>query len=129
MHYRRRPSSHGNEDIALAERAISCRFKDDPINESIVESTGNVFADLGFESGEAAILQMRAKLMNDLRAYIESSGITQMEAAERLGIAQSRVSDLVRGKWDKFSLEMLISLEARVGRQVTLELPRSNSMK
>jgi predicted XRE-type DNA-binding protein len=87
-----------------------------------VESTSNVFADLGFESGEAAILQMRAELMNDLRAFIESSGMTQMEAAERLGIAQSRVSDLVRGKWEKFSLEMLITLEARVGRRVTLEL-------
>jgi len=92
------------------------------MNERIVESTGNVFADLGFESGEAAILQMRAKLMNDLRAYIESSGMTQMEAAERLGIAQSRVSDLVRGKWERFSLEMLIKLEARAGRRVTLEL-------
>ena len=92
------------------------------MNEPIVESTGNVFADLGFEPGEAAILQMRAKLMNDLRVYIESSGITQSEAAERLGIAQSRVSDLVRGKWEKFSLEMLITLEARVGRRVTLEL-------
>ena len=92
------------------------------MNERIVESTGNVFADLEFESGEAAILQMRAKLMNDLRAYIESSGMTQMEAAERLGIAQSRVSDLVRGKWERFSLEMLIKLEARAGRRVTLEL-------
>ncbi len=92
------------------------------MNERIAESTGNVFADLGFESGEAAILQMRAKLMNDLRAYIESSGMTQMEAAERLGIAQSRVSDLMRGKWEKFSLEMLITLEARAGRRVTLEL-------
>ena len=91
------------------------------MKEQIVESTGNVFADLGFEPGEAAILQMRAKLMNDLRVYIESSGITQSEAAERLGIAQSRVSDLVRGKWEKFSLEMLITLEARMGRQVILE--------
>ncbi len=92
------------------------------MNEPIVESTGNIFADLEFESGEAMLLQMRAKLMNDLREYIETTGITQMEAAERLGIAQSRVSDLVRGKWEKFSLEMLITLEARVGRHVTLEL-------
>lgn len=92
------------------------------MNELITESTGNVFADLGFDPGEAAILQMRAKLMYDLAAYIESSGITQMEAATRLGIAQSRVSDLMRGKWEKFSLEMLITLEARVGRRVTLEL-------
>lgn len=50
--------------------------------------------------------------MNDLREFIKSSGMTQTEAAQRLGIGQSRVSDLMRGKWDKFSLEMLITLEA-----------------
>ena len=82
----------------------------------------NIFLDLGFEPAEAAVLQMRATLMSDLRAYIESERLTQAEAAERLGIAQSRVSDLVRGKWDKFSLEMLITLEARLGRTVNVEL-------
>jgi predicted XRE-type DNA-binding protein len=83
---------------------------------------GNIFLDLGFEPAEAAVLQMRATLMSDLRAYIENEGLTQAEAAERLDIAQSRVSDLVRGKWDKFSLEMLITLEARLGRTVNVEL-------
>ena len=92
------------------------------MKEPITDSIGNVFSDLGFDPAEAAILQMRAKLMNDLRDFIRSSGMTQVEAAERFGIAQSRVSDLVRGKWEKFSLEMLISLEARVGRKVSLEL-------
>jgi len=92
------------------------------MDELIIESSGNVFADLDLEPAEAAILHMRTKLMNDLRLYIQSSGMTQMEAAEELGIAQSRVSDLMRGKWEKFSLEMLITLEARAGRQVTLEL-------
>jgi predicted XRE-type DNA-binding protein len=95
------------------------------MSEPIVESSGNVFTDLGFEPGEAAILQMRAKLMSDLREYVESAGMTQVAAAEKLGIAQSRVSDLVRGKWEKFSLEMLIMLEARAGRQVALELVSS----
>lgn len=92
------------------------------MKEQIVESSGNVFADLGFDAAEASILQMRSTLMNDLRRYIESNKLTQVEAAERLGIAQSRVSDLTRGKWEKFSLEMLITLEARVGRTVRLEL-------
>ena len=92
------------------------------MKEPIFDSTGNVFTDLGFDPAEAAILQMRAKLMNDLRDFIQLSGMTQAEAAERFSIAQSRVSDLVRGKWEKFSLEMLISLEARVGRKVSLEL-------
>lgn len=84
--------------------------------------TGNVFIDLGFDPAEAIILEMRARLMNDLREYIETGGMTQMQVAEQLGIAQSRVSGLVRGKWQKFSLEMLITLEARAGRQVVLEL-------
>ena len=91
------------------------------MKEAIVESSGNVFADLGFDPAEAAILQMRSRLMNDLRGYIESNQLTQVEAAARLGIAQSRVSDLIRGKWEKFSLEMLITLESRIGRKVTLE--------
>ncbi len=86
------------------------------------KSSGNIFIDLGFEPAEAAVLQMRAKLMNDLRLYIEKHELTQVEAAKRLGIAQSRVSDLVRGKWEKFSLEMLITLEARLGRKVRVEL-------
>jgi predicted XRE-type DNA-binding protein len=87
-----------------------------------VRSSGNVFEDLGFDPAEAAVLQMRSNLMGDLRAYIEKNGLTQIEAAKRLGIAQSRVSDLVRGKWEKFSLEMLITLEARIGRKFRLEL-------
>ncbi|MGD9984454.1 MAG: helix-turn-helix domain-containing protein [Porticoccaceae bacterium] len=86
------------------------------------KESGNVFLDLGFEPAEAAVLQMRAQLMGDLRAYIEKEELTQAEAAKRLGIAQSRVSDLVRGKWEKFSLEMLITLETRLGRTVRVEL-------
>ena len=92
------------------------------MDEPIHDSSGNVFRDLGFDEGEAAILQMRAKLMADLRENVLASGLTQVQAAERLGIAQSRLSDLMRNKWEKFSLEMLITLEARTGRQVTLEL-------
>jgi predicted XRE-type DNA-binding protein len=92
------------------------------MDDVITESSGNVFGDLGFDAGEALILEMRAKLMNDLREYIATNGLTQVEAAEQLGVAQSRVSDLVRGKWEKFSLEMLITFEVRIGRHVTLEL-------
>lgn len=85
------------------------------------KSSGNVFVDLGFDPAEAVVLQMRSNLMSDLRLYIQKQRFTQAEAAKRLGIAQSRVSDLVRGKWDKFSLEMLITLEARLGRTVRVE--------
>ncbi len=92
------------------------------MSATITESSGNVFADIGFEPAEAVILQMRAKLMGDLREYIQASGMTQPAAAKRLKIARSRVADLMRGRWEEFSLEMLITLAARVGRKVTLEL-------
>lgn len=91
------------------------------MKKKTTKSSGNVFVDLGFDPAEAAVLQMRANLMSDLRLYIEKQKLTQAQAAKRLGIAQSRVSDLVRGKWDKFSLEMLITLEARLGRTVRVE--------
>jgi len=88
----------------------------------ITESSGNVFSDLGFPPEEAAILSMRADLMARLRLLIEEHGWTQAEAAERFQIGQSRVSDLVRGKWDKFSLDMLITLATRAGLKVKLKL-------
>jgi len=89
-------------------------------NEPVIESSGNVFSDLGFSQEEATLLAMRAELMTHLRETITREGWTQTDAAAHLGIGQSRVSDLVRGKWDKFSLDMLVTLATRVGRKVVL---------
>lgn len=86
----------------------------------VTASSGNVFTDLGFDAGEAAVMGLRADLMARLRVLVQTEGWTQAQAAERFGIAQSRVSDLVRGKWDKFSLDMLVTLATRAGRKVEL---------
>ena len=86
----------------------------------IHKSSGNVFIDLGFPPEEAATLTMRSRLMVVMRETINQRQWTQAEAAQALGIAQSRVSDLMRGKWDKFSLDMLITLAARAGKRVDL---------
>jgi predicted XRE-type DNA-binding protein len=88
----------------------------------LIESRGNVFLDLGFPPEEAVILAMRADLMARLRLLIQERGWTQKETAERLKVGQSRVSDLVRGKWDKFSLDMLITLATRAGLKLDLKL-------
>jgi predicted XRE-type DNA-binding protein len=92
------------------------------MKKSIVASSGNVFADLGYSPDEAAILQMRADLMADLRKYINNKKLTQAAAAKILGISQSRVSDLITGKWEKFSLEMLITLATKAGMHVKLKI-------
>lgn len=88
--------------------------------EPIIESSGNVFTDLGFAPEEAALLAMRAELMARLRETIAERGWTQIQAAEHLGIGQSRVSDLMRGKWEKFSLDMLVTLATRAELRVEL---------
>jgi predicted XRE-type DNA-binding protein len=92
------------------------------MNEPITESSGNVFTDLGFAEEEATLLRLRADLMASLREVIESRGWTQAQAAQQLGISQPRVSDLTRGKWDKFSLDMLLSLAVRIGLHPHIEL-------
>lgn len=92
------------------------------MSKKITRSSGNVFIDLGFPPEEAAVLAMRADLMASLRTLISERGWTQQEAACKLDIGQSRVSDLVRGKWDKFSLDMLITLAARAGQRPSLSL-------
>jgi predicted XRE-type DNA-binding protein len=86
-----------------------------------VKSSGNVFVDLGYPPDEAAILQMRADLMADLRNFIKAKKLTQAKAAEILGVSQSWVSDLATGKWEKFSLEMLIVPATKAGMHVTLK--------
>ena len=79
-------------------------------------NSGNIFLDLGFEPAEAAVLLMRSQLMIDITEYIAKKKLSQVEAARRLGVSQARVSDLVRGKIEKFSLDMLVTLEERLGR-------------
>lgn len=87
-----------------------------------VRGSGNVFLDLGFEPEEAANLQLRSRLAIELDRYIEAEGITQAEAAERFGVSQPRVSDLVRGKLDRFTIDALVMMLARVGRQVEVSV-------
>jgi len=90
--------------------------------ETITASSGNVFADLGFNPDEAANLQVRSKLLSELAAIIAESGMTQTEASTMLGIQQSRISDIKRGKIQRFSVDALIKLLATVGRRVDVQV-------
>ena len=88
----------------------------------VTKSGRNVFEDLGFDGGEAENLKLRAQLMRELDTLIHKRRLTQNEAAELFGIHQSRVSDLVRGKIDRFSIDMLVKLLAKIGRQVEIRV-------
>jgi len=91
------------------------------MKETTIKSSGNIFLELGFPPEEAAILQMRSEIMAELRKFIKNKKLTQTKEADILGVSQSRVSDLMRGKWEKFSLEMLIALATKAGMRISLK--------
>jgi len=86
---------------------------------TIERSSGNVFADLGFEEPEIELA--KARLSGKLAEEIAAHRWTQRRAADVLGIDQPRVSLLVRGKTGQFSLERLIELLERLSYDVRIE--------
>src|SRR6202795_4586205 len=88
----------------------------------LTRSSGNVFRDLGFSGDEAEYLKVRAELMVNLQKVITARGLKQTEAAELLGVTQPRVSDVMRGRIDLFSIDTLIDMLARLGVRARLVL-------
>src|SRR5688500_13057394 len=91
----------------------------------IRRSSGNVFKDLGFPTREAAHLLIRSDLMIQLTKTLKERRLTQVRAARLLGVSQPRVSDLVRGRIDLFSIDSLVEMLARLGVSVSLRIRRS----
>ena len=87
-------------------------------------SSGNVFADLGFPPGEAAHLELRSRLMDWLDKFITDKALTQRQAAQFFGVTQPRISNLVSGRVDLFSLDTLVEMLTRAGLQVELTVRR-----
>lgn len=90
-------------------------------------STGNVFKDLGFPTEEAEHLRVRADLMVALEKAIAKRGLTQGQAAKLLGVTQPRVSDLLRGRIDLFSVDTLIDMLASLGIGVKIVVKTSRT--
>ena len=84
----------------------------------MTRSTGNVFRDLGFPPDEAEHLRVRSDLLAQIQKAIRSQGLKQGEAAKLLEVTQPRVSDLMRGRLDLFSVDTLIDMLARLGIRV-----------
>ena len=76
-------------------------------------------------AAEAANMRARSELMIALRGKIESWKVSQTDAAQRLGLTQPRLNDLVRGRIDKFSLDALVNLATPAGLVVRLQIRRA----
>ncbi|SEO80289.1 helix-turn-helix domain-containing protein [Aquisalimonas asiatica] len=71
---------------------------------------------------QAENMKLRAELMTQIRDYVEGLSMTQQAAAKTLGLTQPRLNDLLRGRLDKFSLDMLVNVLARAGKHVNVTI-------
>jgi len=87
-----------------------------------VETFSSVWDAVADTPEQAANLQARAELMRQIAAIIKAAEWTQAEAAERCGVTQPRINDLLRGRVSRFSLDALVNIATALGRRVHLEL-------
>ena len=91
-------------------------------------SSGNVFSDLGFSKQDAENLKIRTDLMIRLSELIDARRLTQAEAARLFEVTQPRISDLVRGKIDRFSIDTLVAMLSHAGVPVQIVVGRKTKV-
>ncbi len=95
---------------------------DAPNERTVVEGSGNVFADLGFSDAEE--LLAKAGLASAISDIIKGRHLTQKAAAEVLGTSQPKVSNLINGKLEGFSMERLARFLNTLDRDVEIVVRR-----
>ena len=89
------------------------------------ETFDNVWDAITDTPAEAANMTARSDLMSALVHHVRAWDLSQELAAARLGITRPRVSDLLRGKIDKFSLDALVNLVTAAGLTVHIEVAQA----
>ncbi len=74
---------------------------------------------------EAANMRLRSELAIAVRGAVEGRQLTQAQVANRLGVTQPRLNDLLRGRVARFSLDALVGLAQRAGLAVHMEITRA----
>ena len=121
MHFKngvKKPRKRISTSRAAASRK-SFRKEDDT---RIIASSGNVFRDLGFSVKESANLLARADLMIEIDRMIKRRKLTQSSAAKLFGVTQPRISDLMCGKINVFSVDSLMEMLGRAGVKVEFRI-------
>ncbi|OQW65806.1 MAG: XRE family transcriptional regulator [Nitrospira sp. ST-bin4] len=93
----------------------------------VQRSSGNVFADLGLP--DAGKLKIKTGLVIEIRKAIRQQGLTQQEAATRMGITQPKVSGMMRGDFSNLSERKLMDCLNRLGYDIEIKVkPASDSV-
>ena len=86
--------------------------------DTVIEGSRNVFADLGYPNAEEH--QTKAKLVSQITKLIERQGLTQTEAATKLGIDQPKISAMLKGRFRGFSVYRLMCFVVALGGEVEI---------
>ena len=86
----------------------------------VVASSGNVFADLGLPDADK--LKIKSGLVIEIRKAMRQQGLTQQEAAKRMGITQPKVSDMMRGDFSNLSERKLMDCLNRLGYDIEIKV-------
>ena len=89
---------------------------------AVTHGSGDVWIDLGFSPAEARNLEMRSQIMTALEDFVTQRKLTQVEAAKLFRVTQPRISDLMRGRISRFSLDTLVKMLVDAGLKVDLRI-------
>ncbi|WP_089963920.1 helix-turn-helix domain-containing protein [Limnohabitans sp. 2KL-3] len=87
--------------------------------------SGNVFADLGLADAEK--LKIKTGLVIEIRKAMRSLGLTQQDAAKRMGISEPKVSDMMRGDFTNLSEHKLMDCLTRLGYDIEIKVRPANA--
>ncbi len=86
------------------------------------ESSGNIFADLGFDQEYAEELQARGLIGYHVISLLQEKNLKQREIGELLGIKQTEVSHLLNGHFSRFSTDKLLDFLKKMEQKVTIQI-------
>ena len=86
----------------------------------VQRSSGNVFSDLDLPDADK--LKIKTGLVIEIRKAMRSLGLTQQEAAKRMGITQPKVSDMMRGDFTNLSERKLMDCLTRLGYDIEIKV-------
>ena len=86
----------------------------------VTKSVKTAFEEIGLTMSPVDIL--KAKVAAAISRHIQTAGMTQADAAERLGIDQPKVSKLLRGRLNDFSLDRLVTYASALGQAVDVKV-------
>jgi len=110
-----------NKKTATAPQLATEMFTgSDGVPVQITHGSGNVFADLDLPDAEE--LQIKSGLIIEVMETIRARGLTQAAAARLTGVSQPRISQMMNGKFDSITIDLLFKMLNRLGRHVEVQV-------